>query len=235
MNNHSFNSISLSDGSEMNMYAAFPDKGINQPVILVFHEAFGLNNHIRNICERLCNEDYAVFAPDLFHRTGSMVEIPYSEFSLTLPHLSVLTTDLLENDLHEIYDWVTRQENIIPNKIGAIGFCLGGRVSFLANAILPLSAAVSYYGGGIEKLVNEGNEIQAPHLFYWGQKDSHISSDKIAQIIDALTIQNKQFTNVVISYAEHGFNCDERPTYNALAAEQAWGHTLAFLENRLKD
>jgi len=235
MNNHSFNAVSLSDGSVMNVYAAFPDKGINQPVIIVLQEAFGVNNHIRNICERLCNEEYAVFAPDLFHRTGKMIEIPYSDFSLAIPHFNVLTTELLENDLTETYNWIVRQQNIIPGKIAAIGFCLGGRVSFLANAILPLSASVSYYGGGIEKLIAEGKEIQAPHLFFWGGKDSHISPDKIEQIITSLNAKNKEYTNVVISYADHGFNCDERPSYNPLAADQAWGHTLAFLENRLKD
>lgn len=235
MTNHSFNSILHDDGTEMKIYAAYPDKGINQPIIIVFHEAFGLNNHIRNICERLCNEDYAVFAPDLFHRTGSAVEIPYADFSLTLPHLAALTPDLLKDDLDQTYNWVIRQEHVISNRIATVGFCLGGRVSFIANARLPLAAAISYYGGGIEKLAGDAAKLSGPHLFFWGGTDEHITIDKIKLTTEALSAAGKNFTTVTFSSADHGFNCDERAAYNPLAADQSWGHTLAFLENRLKD
>jgi carboxymethylenebutenolidase len=100
--------------------------------------------------------------------------------------------------------------------------------------VLPLSAAVSYYGGGLEQLAGRASELHGPHLFYWGGKDTHITTDKVETTITAVKTAGKDYTSVIISYADHGFNCDERSSYHPLAAKEAWAHTLSFLENRLK-
>ena len=234
MTNHEFNTVKVSDGTEIGLYAAFPEGNENYPAIIVIQEAFGVNHHIRNVCERFCKEGYAVVSPDLFHRTARRFEGSYTDFSTVAPHYQALTKEGLSADLKASFDWLTQQDNVIKDKVGSVGFCLGGRVSFLANAVLPLSAAVSYYGGSVEQLADEAPNLHADHLFFWGGLDKHISPDKIDTIINAVKEAGKNYTNVVISYADHGFSCDERASYNPQAAKEAWAHTLAFFENRLK-
>ena len=234
MNNHDFNTVSVADGTEIDIYTSIPEGEGLFPSLIVIQEAFGVNHHIRNVCERFCAAGYAVVSPDLFHRTGKRLEVSYSDFPSAMPHLQAITKDGLIADLKASFDWLIHQDTASKDKIGTIGFCLGGRVSFLANAILPVSACVSYYGGGVDQLADEAPNLHAPHLFFWGGKDGHIKQESIDTIINAVKAAGKEYTTVTISNAEHGFNCDERPSYNPLAAREAWAHTLAFFEDRLK-
>ncbi len=234
MKNHEFNTIQVADGSEMELYAAFPDGQGDYPAIIVLQEAFGVTRHIRSVVDRLCTEGYAAVAPDLFHRTVYRLEAPYTDFSAIMPHFQAVTQAGLIADLEASYDWLQRQDQVITSKIGSIGFCLGGRVSFLANAVLPLKAAVSYYGGGIDQLSDKAGHLHGTHLFFWGGLDKHITQEQINTVINSVNDAGKEYTNVVISYADHGFNCDDRDAYHPLAAKEAWAHTLAFFENRLK-
>ena len=234
MNNHDFTTLRVEDGTEMDAYIAFSEGAKAAPAIIVLQEAFGVNHHIRTITERLCKEGYAAIAPELFHRSARRVEVSYTDFASAKPHYQSITQEGLTADLKAAYTWLQQQSNVVHEKIGSIGFCLGGRVSFLANTILPLSAAVSYYGGGLDTMAGEAVHMHAPHLFYWGGKDAHITQEKIDTIINAVKAAGKDYINTVISYADHGFNCDERASYNAMAAKEAWAATLAFFENRLK-
>jgi len=234
MNNDEFVTLQVADGTEMDAYIAFPTGDGSFPGIIVLQEAFGVNNHIRNIGERLCSQGYAVIAPDLFHRTAKRVEISYTDFPAAAPHMKAISTEGLEADLKASYEWLQQQPSVLREKIASIGFCLGGRVSFIANTILPLAAAVSYYGGGMDALAARVADMHAAHLFFWGGKDTHIPQEKIDAIINAVKATGKDYVNTVISYADYGFNCDERSSYNAAAAKEAWAATLAFLENRLK-
>jgi carboxymethylenebutenolidase len=234
MKNHEFNTVQVTDGSEMELYAAFPQGPGDFPAIIVLQEAFGVTRHIRNIAERLCQEGYAAVAPDLFHRTTHRLEAPYTDFSAVMPHFQAVSEQGLRNDLEASYDWLQKQDHILTNKIGSIGFCLGGRVSFLANAVLPLKAAVSYYGGGLDELTGKAAHLHGDQLFYWGGLDKHIRPDKIDTIIKAVDEAGKAYINVLISYADHGFNCDERNSYHPLAAKESWALTLTFFSNRLK-
>lgn len=234
MINHDFNTVLTADGTEMALYAAFPQGKGSFPAIIVLQEAFGVNNHIRNICERLCNEGYAAVSPDLFHRTAPRFEGSYTDFSAVMPHYQALKKEELITDLRAAFNFLQQQDNVIKDKIGSIGFCLGGRVSFLANAILPLAVAVSYYGGGLDQLTDEAPNLHGPHLFFWGGLDKHITQDKIDTIINAVKAAGKDYATVTISYADHAFNSDERPSYHPLAAKEAWAHCLSFFANRLK-
>lgn len=234
MKNHAFNTIQVADGSELELYVAFPEGQGDYPAIIVLQEGFGLTQHIRNIAERLCKEGYAVVSPELYHRTGRQVEVAYDDFPKVMEHFQAVTIEGLTADLEASYDWLQRQDQVITSKMGSIGFCLGGRVSFLANAILPLKAAVSYYGGGIDQLLDKATHLHGAHLFFWGGLDKHIGQDKIDDVVKAMKATGKDYTNVVISYADHGFNCDDRDAYHPLAAKEAWAHTLTFFENRLK-
>ncbi|MVN74869.1 dienelactone hydrolase family protein [Hymenobacter sp. HMF4947] len=226
--------LKVADGTEMHAYVAQPQNTTAAPGIILFQEAFGVNHHIRSVADRLAAAGYVVVAPELFHRTAEAgLEIGYDNFAAAMPHYGAITPEGLAQDARAAYDWLQSQGNVQQDKIGAIGFCLGGQVSFVANATVPLSAAVSYYGGGLHTRTAMAKDLHAPHLFFWGGLDAHISKDNIKTIIDAVDATGKPYINTVISYADHGFNCDERPSYNKDAAAEAWAFTLAFFQDKL--
>lgn len=231
-NEKNYANLAISDGTTMAAYTAFPDVKGAAPAIILLQEAFGVNHHIRNVAERFAEDGYVVIAPELFHRTAPKgTGISYDDFPSVMPHIQAITNQGLEADLKASYEWLTRQENVDTTKIYSIGYCLGGRVAFLANAILPLKAAVSYYGSGIDKLTDYMPKLHGRHLFFWGGLDKHIKPENINAVVMAMEDAGKDFINVKISYADHGFNCDERPAYNAAAAKEALALTLAFLKN----
>ena len=226
--------LSVADGTEMRAYSAFPSSTGPVAGIILLQEAFGVNHHIRSVADRLAAAGYAVIAPELFHRTAAPgQEFAYSDFGSAMPHYSAINNEDLTADLQASYDWLQSQPLVMTDKIGSIGFCLGGRVSFLANAVLPLAAAVSYYGGGTHLLTDRAKDLHAPQLFFWGGLDAHISKEHIAEVTDAVAAAGKPFINTVISYADHGFHCDERPSYHPQAAAEAWALTLAFFAGKL--
>ncbi|WP_183577022.1 dienelactone hydrolase family protein [Mucilaginibacter sp. X5P1] len=230
-NQQNYVTLHVTDGSNMAAYTAFPqNKTTDLPAIILLQEAFGVNHHIRNVADRFAKDGYAVIVPELFHRTAPVgFEGAYNDFPSVMPHMQALTTDGLIADLNASHQWLTEQGNIDNSKIFSIGYCLGGRVSFLANAILPLKAGVSYYGGGMDQYADKAANLYGKHLFFWGGLDKHIKQENINNIINAVDAAGKDYINVKISYADHGFNCDEKPSYNKVAAKEALALTLAFL------
>jgi carboxymethylenebutenolidase len=225
--------LTLSDGSSMQAYTAIPDGKGPFAAIIVLQEAFGVNHHIKSIADRLSGEGWLTIAPELFHRTASPgFETGYSNFDLVRQHMTAVNLEGLSADLQGVYAWLQGQGQVIKDKIGSIGFCMGGRASFIANAILPLSAAVSYYGSNMPTAL--AKDLHGPHLFFWGGLDKHILPEQIQGVVQAVGIAGKQYINAVISYADHGFNCDERPSYQPKAAKEAWAMSLAFLKNNLE-
>jgi carboxymethylenebutenolidase len=225
-------SLKIADSGTMAAYTALPETLTSStPAIIVLHEAFGVNHHIRNIAERFAAEGYVAIAPELFHRTApEKMEGSYENVPAMMPHYNALTNEGLSADLQAAYQWLTEQK-VNTGAIFSVGYCLGGKVSFLANAILPLKAGISYYGGGVDQLASQAANLHGRHLFFWGGKDQHIKNENINTIIQAVESAGKDYVNVKFSYADHGFNCDERASYNETAAKEAWALTLAFLKN----
>ncbi len=216
-------SLRVSDGTMMDVSTARPNDVNKHPGIMVFQEAFGVNHHIRNILDRFATEGYIAAAPELYHRTQPGFEGSYTDFEGTRKHIQAVTVEGLTADIKTTNEWLYGNNYFEEDKVVSIGFCLGGRVSFLANTVLNLKAAASFYGGSIsETLLDKVNDLSAPQLMFWGGLDKHITSDKINKITEELSRQNKNFTNVVFSRAEHGFFCDERASYNPDSARQAW-------------
>lgn len=227
--------LTATDNTKLQAYTAFPDTQEPRPGIILCQEAFGVNHHIRSVADRLAQAGYVVIAPEIFHRTAKPgQEFAYDNFTSAIPHYGAITNEGLTADLQASYDWLQTQDRVIADKIGSVGFCLGGRVSFLANAVLPLAAGVSYYGGGTHQLTRYATDLSAPHLFFWGGLDAHITKEQIAQVIEAVEAAGKPYINTVISYADHGFHCDERPSYHPQAAKEAWALTLAFFQEKLR-
>jgi carboxymethylenebutenolidase len=224
-------SLSIADGSTMATYVAHPANGAaGSPALLLFQEAFGVNGHIRKVADSFAAEGFLVIAPELFHRTApEHWEGSYSDFASVMPHYQALTNEGMEADIKACYQWLTEQQVAI-DKIFSIGYCLGGKVSFLANAVVPLKAGVSYYGGGTDQIADKAKDLNGKHLFFWGGKDQHIKQENISTVTNALDAAGKDYINVKISYADHAFSCDERPNYNAMAAKEALALTLAFLK-----
>jgi carboxymethylenebutenolidase len=225
-------SLKIADDSTMAAYTALPETLTScTPAIIVLQEAFGVNHHIRNIADRFAAEGYVAIAPELFHRTApEKMEGSYENFPAMMPHYNALTNEGLSADLQAAYQWLTEQK-VNTDAIFSVGYCLGGKVSFLANAVLPLKAGISYYGGGVDQLASQAANLHGRHLFFWGGKDQHIKNENINTIIQAVESAGKDYVNVKFSYADHGFNCDERASYNETAAKEAWALTLAFLKN----
>ena len=223
-------SLQVADGTTMNAFVATPEDGGKLPGLLVFQEAFGVNPHIRDVTQRFAKQGYVAIAPELFHRTGPGFEGTYNNFPACMPHMQALTPEGLINDAKAAFEWLQKSPRVLPNATASVGFCMGGRVSFLANSALPLKAAISFYGGGIAPaLLPRAPQIHAPMLFFWGGLDSHIPPDQIRSVIDAMKEAKKIYVNVEISDADHGFFCDARASYKETAAKQAWDLSLRFL------
>lgn len=233
--------LSVSDGTSMGAFIARPEGDAKGPGILVFQEAFGVNAHIRDICTRLAGEGFIALAPELYHRTAPGFEGRYDDFNSIMPHMKALTEAGVEADIRAAHKALAAEPRLDRGRIVSIGFCMGGRMSFLADALLPLRASVSFYGGGIAPnpmvgpgLLDRAKDLHAPILLFWGGLDKHIGPEQHRAVVDALRAAQKTYVNVEISDADHGFNCDVRASYNPVAAKHAWGLTLAFLKTYLE-
>jgi carboxymethylenebutenolidase len=232
--------LQVADGTTMRAYVAKPQNGRPRAGLLVFQEAFGVNAHIRDVTERLAREGYHALAPELFHRTAPRFEGDYNNFEAIMPHIRALKDQGLEADARSAYTWLNENLGAPETSIACIGFCMGGRVSFLTNSILPVKAAVSFYGGGIAPnpmgpgLLSRAGDLHAPQLLFWGGLDKHIGPEQTQAVAEALREAGKPFVNVEFSDADHGFSCDVRASYNPAAARQAWALTHAFLNCYLK-
>src|SRR5208337_4607629 len=196
--------LNVADGATMRSYVARPQNSARHTGLLVFQEAFGVNGHIRDVTERFAREGYVAIAPELFHRTATGFEGAYNNFEAAMPHIRALTDQNLEADVRSAYEWLHADPASREQPIACVGFCMGGRMTFLTNALLPVKAAISFYGGGI-----------AP--------------EQTRAVTEALRAAGKPFVNVEFSDADHGFFCDARSSYNPSAARQAWALALTFL------
>jgi carboxymethylenebutenolidase len=223
--------LPVDDGTKMDAYLARPDDQNTHAGILVFQEAFGVNSHIRSVTDRLAREGYVGIAPELFHRTAPGFEGNYNDFNSVMPHINALKPEDIAADVQAAFRWLQEQKFVEASNISAVGYCMGGRVAFAANALLPLRAAVSYYGGGIAPaLLDRAAALHCPMLFFWGELDKHIPADQRAAVIGALKSHQKTYVNVEFSDADHGFFCDERKSYQPRAARQSWALMLEFLK-----
>lgn len=233
--------LKVSDGTSMNAFVARSAGSGKMPGIMVFQEAFGVTGHIRDVAGRIAREGYTAIAPELFHRTAAPgTELSYDNFPAAMPHMQALTTESLAADVTAAFDWL-RQDSLTDGaRIGCVGFCLGGRTSFIACATVPLQGAISFYGGAIgpneryPSLLHLAPKMHAPILFFWGGQDHHIPSMQTRPIEDALDQTGKQYVNVRISFANHAFFRDGGTNYNAHAAGLAWSLTKEFLEQNVK-
>jgi carboxymethylenebutenolidase len=227
--------LSVGDGTTMQAFVARPPGPSRRPALLLCQEAFGVNDHIKDVARRCARAGWTTIAPELFHRSAPAgFAGSYSDFEGVRSHVQALTSEGLEADVHAAHAWLQQDTCTDATRVAALGFCMGGRVAYLGNATLPLRGAVSFYGGGIAPaLLDRARHLSGPHLFFWGGADTHIPPEQHRAVIDALRRAGKPYVNVEISDAGHGFFCDQRPSYHATAARRAWALTLDFLSAAL--
>lgn len=228
--------LRVADGTTMHAFVARPDTPGRHPGLLLFQEAYGVNAHIRDVAGRFARAGYVTIAPELYHRTAPPgLEAAYGEFAAIESHFRALMPATLELDIRACHDWLAQDAATDARLIACVGFCLGGRVSYIAATMpLELRAAVSFYGGGTAALLDRAPHAQAPLLFFWGGRDKHIQPEQRRAVTDALGSAGKRYVDVVFSDADHAFFCDARSSYHPVAAREAWTLTLAFLGDALR-
>ena len=224
-------SVPVSDGTAMNAYVARPAAANSAPGIVVFQEAFGVNDYIRDVTERFAALGMVAIAPELYHRSAPAgFTARYGDSETVRAHMSKMTREGLDADIDATFAWLANDGSVDPEEMAAIGFCMGGRVSYVANSRIPLRAAISFYGGGIAPdLLPLAPAQRGPILMFWGGLDQHIPPEQYRAVADALTDANVTHEQVVFSQADHGFFCDQRASYNPIASRQAWSLVKEFL------
>jgi carboxymethylenebutenolidase len=205
------------------------------PGIVVIQEVFGVNAHIRSVCDRLAAVGYVAIAPAMYQRTAPGLELGYSDEELALgrSHKDLLRADQVLGDVAATIDWLRNECGV--GAIGAIGFCFGGHLAFLAATLAEVTATALFYPSGIAVLCPGGgppslsriNQIHGRVWGFFGDADPLIPTEQVEAIaaefarVGAGPVANQ---HRLFRYAEvgHGFFCEQRPSYDAAAAADAW-------------
>ena len=229
-----FVTIPVEDGTSMRAWVERPAGRGPHKAILVFQDALGVNVSLREVCADFAREGFVAAAPELFHRFAPGFEDTVLDMGKLMPLLKQLTPDGMLADIRAAHRWVTAQPDVDPQRVAAMGFCMGGRATYLANSEVPLAAAVSYYGGSIAPgLLDRAPRLAGAHMFIWAAKDRGIPPEQHRAVIDAVRGAGKRFVDVEFSGVDHAFFQKTTDRYDASAARQSWAMTLAFLREHV--
>jgi carboxymethylenebutenolidase len=234
------NAINSTDDKSLQAYYAAPAGNKKAPAIVVFMEAFGLNDNIKGFCDRLAVQGYAAIAPDIYH--GKV--FPYSDSNGAIAKLKTLKDDVVMAEFSSTIEFLNSRDEVKRGGVGVTGFCMGGRYTFLANALRAgqIKAAVSFYGGGIaakddvagrSNLLSQVSLMKAPLMLMYGSEDSYIVAEEHQRIAKALSTAKKRYSLNIFPGAGHGFMSDRRDSYNPAAAAEATAMMMAFFDRHL--
>jgi carboxymethylenebutenolidase len=217
--------LTAADNHRLGAYRADP-AGTPKGGIVVIQEIFGVNSHIRSVCDRFADEGYVASAPALFDRTQPGFESGYSPDDVANARKFIANPDW-DAMLRDTEAAIKDIESVGP--VAIVGFCLGGSIAFLSACRLAgLKAAVAYYGG---RIVAHADETpRCPVQMHFGEKDQGIP------MADVETIKQKRPDCEIYTYpdAGHGFHCDERASFHGESAKIAWTRTMDFLRKHMK-
>jgi crotonobetainyl-CoA:carnitine CoA-transferase CaiB-like acyl-CoA transferase/dienelactone hydrolase len=221
----------------MKIFEARP-AGEAKGAIIVIQEAFGITDHIKNICHRLAAEGYLAVAPHLFHRTGDPV-IAYDQMQEVMPHISQLNREDLEADLKTTIGHLA-VAGFTGRQIGIIGFCMGGTIAFHAAAEWKLGAAVTFYGGGIEQgrfglpaMIERAAALKTPWLGQFGDLDQSIPKAEVKALRKAAAKAGIDTDVDRYPEADHGFHCNDRSSFHEASSKVAWSKTIQFFNEHI--
>ena len=237
-------SIPLQGAGEMGGYLAVPAGDGPFPAVLVFMEIFGVNSHIRDVVERVAKEGYIALAPDYFHRSAPGIELNYDDagFAEGMKLLNQLQADEMISDAKAALTFLRGRSDVVGEKLGCMGFCIGGHMAYLTACETDVEATASFYGGGIAGDAGPGgaaptlgrtSQIRGSLLALFAGEDPYIPQEETQQIEAAL--KEHRIEHSVVRYAgcDHGFFCDQRGSYDAKAAADAWERVRALFASRL--
>jgi len=225
-------------------YLAVPEGAGPYPAVLVIEEIFGVNGHIRDLTERVAREGYVALAPEIHHRAAPGIELAYDQAGMTrgmelIPKLSV---EGLSADLSASLKFLRARADVRADRVGCMGFCIGGHVAYFAACTTDMRATASFYGGGIATFSPGGGAptvsrtagIKGRILCLFGAKDTSIPPAQVETIRAELGKHGINHEIVVYPEAGHGFFCDQRSAFHAPSRDDAWGRVRALFARELK-
>jgi carboxymethylenebutenolidase len=230
--------VATADGP-MDLYESLPD-GKPLGAVIVVQEAFGVNDYIQDVTRRFAAEGYRAVAPTFFHRAGGGTA-SYTDFTKVMPLFKGITDDALLMDVDAALEHL-RGQGFRDDQIGIVGFCMGGRVTFLVATRRKLGAAVGFYGGaivtarrpGFQPLIGDAAKLGTPWLGLFGDADASIPVEDVETLRETLAREAKVPTAIVrYPGAQHGFHCNVRDSYHESAAKDGWARALDWLRRHL--
>lgn len=216
--------LKASDGFELSAYRADPATPAKAAVVVI-QEIFGVNDHIRTVCDRFTVQGYTAIAPAIFDRVEPNFQSGYSPEEVAVARKFVANPDF-DAFLRDTQAAIDAVKSIGP--VGVIGFCLGGSIAFAAATRLSgITAAIGYYGGAIARFADETPKV--PTLLHYGEKDQGIPLSDV----EAVRAKRPDVEIFVYPGAQHGFNCDQRASYDKPSADLARQRSLAFFAKHL--
>jgi len=214
--------LKTSDGHELSAYVARPS-GHPAAGLIVIQEAFGVNSHIRSVADGYAREGFLAIAPAMFDRIERGVEVGYTGDGLQkgIALARQVNPDNAVKDMAAALQYLREQKAGLS---GVIGYCFGGTMAWLAATRLEVCAAVGYYGGRITQFAQE--QPRCPVMLHFGSLDKNIPKEDI----DRVQSLHPEVEVFWYENADHGFNCDQRPSYNPTASKLARERSLAFLK-----
>lgn len=222
----------VSDGQTIRAYLARPPKAAQPlPAVLIIHEWWGLTDHMKDLARRFAKEGYAALVPDLYARQGSVVTTDANEAAKLMSQLS---SQQSLRDLNAAAAYLKRQPWIAPDRLGVVGFCMGGTMALtMATHNSDLNAAVVFYGKvpPIETL----DSLLCPILFHHGAQDGWVTGKEVDTLRQGLAQYGKHGQVVSYPSAGHAFFNDARPdAYRPTEAAEAWQRTKQFFAEQLR-
>jgi carboxymethylenebutenolidase len=218
-----FIKLTAADGHVLSAYEAKP-AGAPRGAVVVIQEIFGVNDHIRKVADGYAADGYVAIAPAIFDRIQPGIELGYTpgDIQAGFGHKTATADDKALMDIQAAVDAAKAH-----GKVGIVGYCFGGYLSWMSAArVKGLSASAPYYGGGMPGKKDE--QPQCAVMMHFGERDSYIPLDGV----EALKAAHPS-AQVFIYAADHGFNCDQRGSYDAPSAATARERTLAFFRQHL--
>jgi len=233
--------LTVQTGSEkMPCHLARPASGGPYPGLVVVMEAFGLNDNIKGLTDRFAAEGFVAISPNLYFRQPNNV-VGYDNLPGAIKLMGSLNDDQIVADMTAAINYAKTMKEAKP-RFGTAGFCMGGRVAFLTAVRNPdVYATAPFYGGGMTRAGQPGGNapidyaanLKGPVLAFFGGKDAFIPMAEVDKFRDALNQAGKPVEIVLYADADHGFMCDERPSYHAAHAKEAFGKAVAFFKEKL--
>ena len=216
--------LSSADGFEFAGYVAMPD-GQPRAGLVVIQEVFGVNSHIREVADGYAGDGYAVVAPQIFDRVEPDIELGYTEADMGRGIELAFQELQMQNTLADLQAAIGHASQ--HGKVGVVGYCFGGLLTWLSACELDgVAAASCYYGGGIAG--EAGRTPKCPVIMHFGELDAHIPMTDVEKVRAA-----QPDVPIHVYNADHGFNCDHRGSHDAASAALARERTLAFFADNL--